>query len=157
MNRCIATMHSGERAEAWGAVNMPFLELYARRTGAVVHIDRTPAVINPDFPHITNEFMQLMIWKMELMRLLLGRYQRVLWIDADALVRPDCPDLFDLVPETHWAGVDAATVPSSVSSGLSGAAAEYADRSMSRYLSTSGCGPTGSTMLSGCRSPCAFP
>jgi hypothetical protein len=38
----------------------------------------------------------------------LGRHDRVLWLDADVLVRPDCPDLFALVPPTHWAALDQA-------------------------------------------------
>lgn len=37
---------------------------------------------------------------------LLDDYDRVLYLDADCLVRADCPNLFDLAPETHFAAHD---------------------------------------------------
>jgi lipopolysaccharide biosynthesis glycosyltransferase len=110
MDRCIATLRVGKLAESWATVNSPFLENYARRCGANLCIDQTPAHVPEAFPHIKNEFMQLMVYRLDMMRRLLERHRRVLLIDADMLVRPDCPDLFDLVPETHWAGVDEASL-----------------------------------------------
>lgn len=36
----------------------------------------------------------------------LGAYDRVLFLDGDLLVRPDCPNLFGLVPPGHYAAYD---------------------------------------------------
>ncbi len=33
-------------------------------------------------------------------------YDRILLLDADLVIRPDCPDLFDMVPEDHFAAYD---------------------------------------------------
>lgn len=108
MERCIFTQRWGVLAESWAQTNTPFLELYARRCKAHLHIDRTPPRVTSEHPHITNEFMQLMILRLKLMQDLLREHDRILLLDADTLVRPDCPNLFDLVPPTHWAGVDEA-------------------------------------------------
>lgn len=34
-----------------------------------------------------------------------GEYDRVVWLDGDAIVRHDCPSLFDLVPADEFGGV----------------------------------------------------
>jgi hypothetical protein len=35
---------------------------------------------------------------------LLAHYDRIVFLDADTIVRPDCPNLFSMVPESHFAG-----------------------------------------------------
>jgi lipopolysaccharide biosynthesis glycosyltransferase len=41
------------------------------------------------------------IWARLLMKDLLGDFDRILYLDADVAVRPDAPNLFERVPETH--------------------------------------------------------
>lgn len=38
-------------------------------------------------------------WAKFFIYVLLGKYDRVLYLDIDLIIRPDCPDLFALVPE----------------------------------------------------------
>jgi FkbM family methyltransferase len=88
-------MAIGDEGRALADVSFPFLEDYARRCRA-------------DFAAITEPTLPPELRMLEKLRLrdYLGPYDRVLWLDADVLARPDAPDLFGLVPPTHWASGD---------------------------------------------------
>lgn len=63
---------------------------YAARIGAdFVVIDR------PGIAKTTPHWEKFQIFD------LLEKYERILYLDADTIVREDCPDLFQLVPEDH--------------------------------------------------------
>ena len=79
----------GEFHAAIAELTIPTIKAYAERIGA-------------DFKCITEHKLAttFMIWERFLrMKDLLSEYDRVLSIDADAIVRWDCPSLFDIVPE----------------------------------------------------------
>ncbi len=101
--RCIITLAAGHDAGRMFNLADDFLCHYARRCRADLVVRRGPAPGPPVF----DPFASLMYLKLDLMREALATHDRALWLDADTLVRPDCPILFDLVPPTHWAGYEA--------------------------------------------------
>lgn len=63
-------------------------------------ISRYAAAIGADFLKIEGPYTDkasCLLGKLEIYDLL-NEYDRVLYVDGDVLVRPDCPDLFDIVP-----------------------------------------------------------
>ena len=85
--RCVVTLAAGQEGRELHAVTGPFLGRYARRLRADYRViaveDGGP------FP---------LVWKWAAANYL-KVYDRVFYVDADALVRPTCPDVFDVVPE----------------------------------------------------------
>jgi len=83
----IVTVVIGE-AEKWFRYTGPYMAEYAANIGAALRVVRESpyANIHPVWARweIGNAF---------------NDYDRVIYIDADAYVFPDCPSLFDLVPE----------------------------------------------------------
>src|SRR5437660_169826 len=87
MTRALVTLRLGDGCNAIARETGPFLEAYAAAVGAdLVCIDRSKG-LGPT-PHF--EKYQI--------RELLGDYDRVLYVDADVLIVPDSPDLFEIVP-----------------------------------------------------------
>jgi hypothetical protein len=69
------------------AISRPTIEAYAKKIGAeFVHIDKQ--LISQTSPH----FEKFQIYD------LLVKYERIIYIDADAIIRDDCPNLFEIVP-----------------------------------------------------------
>lgn len=94
MSLAVCSAAWGDHAEEIAALSFPGFKEYARRTGAeFVTLPPGPPGLPPVF------------WKNEV-RVVLERMDRVLWLDADCLVRPDCPDLFGLVPPDRFAAHD---------------------------------------------------
>lgn len=86
MANVVATMVFGDEfREEVASRTLPTVEAYAERVGA-------------EFAVIGNEQ-----WARELLELL-EQYERVFYLDADCLVRDDCPDVFELVPD-HCVGL----------------------------------------------------
>lgn len=87
----VATLVNDPSWAALAAVTLPTHRAYADRCGAefVVMDER-----HPDHPHYAK-------WAV---RDLFARYDRVLFLDADAIVRRDTPDLFALVEPDRLAG-----------------------------------------------------
>lgn len=67
---------------------------------------RCDAVFYPLMPPFGMTFSRLMQYKLEAMHGLLETYDRVLWVDADILIRADAPSLFSLVPPMLFAAAD---------------------------------------------------
>jgi hypothetical protein len=86
MKKAVVTICCGSFFERLAAITHPTLEAYARRLGADFIVWRDFA--GHSLPHYQ---------KLELGKLL-ARYDRVLYLDTDILVRDDTPDLFELVP-----------------------------------------------------------
>ena len=84
----IVTVVAGEKYERLWAKTRPSFEAYAQRIGAEL------LVIGPQ-PDIPSQHWA----KLSIYELLKKRFNRVAYIDADALIRDDCPSLFDVVPE----------------------------------------------------------
>jgi hypothetical protein len=87
MNRAIVTITCGDFYRQMAAITHPTIKAYADRLGAdfIVWDDYDGHTI----PHYK---------KLELGGLL-RRYERVLYIDTDILVRSDAPDIFAIVPD----------------------------------------------------------
>jgi len=88
MRKAIVTAAFGGEYEAMSARSFPTIEAYAGKIGA----DFVP-LGERRFPDRPPYFEKFQLFE------LLSRYDRVVWMDSDLLVRPDCPDLFGLVPE----------------------------------------------------------
>jgi hypothetical protein len=73
-------------------VTLPTIKAYAARICAHFFC-ATMVTVSPDKTHSPHHE------KFGLVRALEGDFDRVCYIDADCLVRNDCPDLFDVVPE----------------------------------------------------------
>lgn len=86
--RVIVTSAIGPKYEALWQVTGPTVEQYADRIGADLMVIK-------ENPHAATAH-----WvKFVLYELLHKRYKRAAWIDADVIIRPDTPDLFEEVPE----------------------------------------------------------
>lgn len=86
MKKAVVTIAIGERYTEIGKLTHPTLKAYADKIGAEFIVIDTPS----DYPH----------W--EKMRLydLLVKYNRIIFLDTDLIVRDDCPDLFEIIPES---------------------------------------------------------
>jgi Glycosyltransferase family 9 (heptosyltransferase) len=87
MKRAIVTIASGEYFQQMARLTHPTIRAYADRVGAdfLVWTD-TSAYKYPEYK------------KMEI-GALLNTYDRVLYLDTDVIIRPDAPDIFNVVPE----------------------------------------------------------
>lgn len=95
MSNLVLTMVSPGQLDASAMANetVTLQTLYASRCGAQ---HRCEVLNEPDFS-------LLMLEKMRVIREAMREHRRVLWLDVDVLVRPDAPDVFRLVPPTHYA------------------------------------------------------
>ncbi len=86
MKTAIVTIAIGSRYQELAKLTHPTLKAYADKIGAdFVVIDK-----QSNTPH----------WEKFQLYDLLVKYQRIIYLDTDLIVREDCPNLFDLVPET---------------------------------------------------------
>ncbi len=86
----VLTIAIGEAYQRLAKITHPTLKAYAERLGADFRCIRQPKLATTT-PHW--EKFQVAHW--------LERYERVLYLDTDLLVRDDTPDLFALVPPTQ--------------------------------------------------------
>jgi lipopolysaccharide biosynthesis glycosyltransferase len=85
--RAIVTLAIGEQAKAMVDIGRPFLEYYANKVEAdIIVIDEE--VFSTQFPHME---------KFQIAKIL-DNYDRVLYLDADTIINPECPDIFNIVP-----------------------------------------------------------
>jgi len=83
---CILTLAIGEPYDKLADLTHPSIKAYAKKIGAdFVCADKTTCTS----PH-WEKFNQIY--------LLLNKYERILYIDTDIIIRDDCPNLFDIVP-----------------------------------------------------------
>lgn len=83
-------------------MTLPYMREYARKcqSAFILPEENTPKV--EGFSH--RACMNL--YRIDLIRKCLETYERVLWLDADVLIRPDSPSLFSLVPADCFAAHD---------------------------------------------------
>ena len=93
----ICTMAVGDFYRQLAEITFPFLKYHADKIGADCKIidDLGPYTDCPWFG-------KFKIYDF------LADYDRVMFVDVDAIVRPDCPDLFEIVPEDHYGACDEA-------------------------------------------------
>jgi glycosyl transferase family 8/glycosyl transferase family 9 (putative heptosyltransferase) len=86
--RAIITLSIGEHYQKIAQITHPTLKRYADKIGAdfVVISERK---ISQTTPH----------WEKFQILDFLNKYDRILYLDTDILIRKNCPDLFDIVPE----------------------------------------------------------
>lgn len=84
--RVVVTCGVGDLGREWLSVTGPVMERYAARVGA-------------DFDAITGGGNGYPLWDKFKAADYLDRYDRVLFLDADVVLAPDTPDVFDIVPE----------------------------------------------------------
>jgi lipopolysaccharide biosynthesis glycosyltransferase len=87
----VVTLCIGKLYEEISLVTHPFMRSYAEKIGADFQVI-TIAETKTDIEYY--EKFQLYSY--------LERYERVIFLDTDLLVSPQCPDLFSVVPETHF-------------------------------------------------------
>jgi hypothetical protein len=91
MRKLVLTLAVGDAHKRMGEVTHPTHKAYAKRIGAEFAV--ISEVKNGWRPH----------WgKCAIYDLLGGEWDRIIYIDTDAIVRPDCPDLFEVVPEENF-------------------------------------------------------
>lgn len=88
---CVATIATGERGRQMLEISRPSLQQYAERVGADYHELTSDRPAIPVYP----------VWDKFRVEKLFDFYDRIVYIDADVIVRPTAPDLFALVPDTH--------------------------------------------------------
>lgn len=83
----VLTMAIGDFHKEMAALTVPFIGDYASKIGA-------------DFDCITSQKISKStpFWEKFAISDYLDRYDRVLFLDSDILIRKDCPNLFDFVP-----------------------------------------------------------
>lgn len=82
----VVTITSGEFYTKMAKISHPTLEAYAKKIGAEF------VVLEGLGEHTIPHYRKLD------MRALLEKYERIIYVDTDILVRPDTPNLFDIVP-----------------------------------------------------------
>ena len=93
MKKIILTMLAG-KYQMLKPLVFPLLQHYSKKCKADLYC--IEEYTNQDVPHME---------KFEIFGLL-SKYDRLLYIDGDMLVRPDCPNLFSLVPNNYFAAYD---------------------------------------------------
>ena len=90
MPRAVVTVTIGEEYEKLGTISHASLRAYAERIDAeFVVLDKQR--VSKTTPH----------WEKLQLHDLLRKYERIVYLDTDLLVRDDCPNLFELVPPTY--------------------------------------------------------
>lgn len=89
MKTAIVTITTGAKYNALAEVTHPTILTYALKIGAEFIVWRDTS------KHQIPAYQKLEIGG------LLEKYDRVAYIDTDIIIRPDAPNIFDIVPETH--------------------------------------------------------
>jgi lipopolysaccharide biosynthesis glycosyltransferase len=88
----------------WVRLTEPSVERYAERFGLeVVHLEERN--LNLEVLRWRRRHRNLHLEKFQLYDLL-ETYERILYLDADILIHPEAPNVFDLVPETALGAVN---------------------------------------------------
>lgn len=88
MKKAVAVFCYGEKFTQIGQLTLPSIKAYAQKIGAeFVLLDENL------YPH--SKYVKFHVSK------LLNKYHRIAMIDADIIIRPDCPDIFEVVPENE--------------------------------------------------------
>lgn len=99
MRTAIVTVAIGDECWRTARLTQPTVRAFASRIGAeyICLEKRQVAKTHP-------------AWERFRMYDLLDTYERILYLDSDALVRSDCPNLFELVPDTAFGAFEESSV-----------------------------------------------
>jgi len=89
--KAIVTLSIGEKAQEMSKLTHPTFKKYAKKINADFIVIDKPK-IKKDFVHF--EKYQLYY--------LLEKYDRIIFFDSDIIIAPECPDLFEVVPEDKF-------------------------------------------------------
>lgn len=98
----VVTLASGEMFKKIHAVTKPSQLAYARRIGAA-YVTMGGDTQGWD-PAIPDQWMKMKLFQE------LENYDRIIFLDADIIVHPECPDLIRIVPPTHLGAYNEGTV-----------------------------------------------
>ena len=116
MNNAVVTIAIGDAYRRIAEMTHPSLRDYAKKIGAeFVVIDSTK--VSKTSPH----YEKFQIYD------LLNKYHRIAYIDTDAIVRPDCPSLFDVVKPSEFGAFDEGAVMDR-SDAMSSVCEEYGEK-----------------------------
>lgn len=95
MKKAIVTVNIGVDVNSWAEFSHPSFKTYAQKIGAdFIIFDRQK------FPNRHPVYE-----KFQIRDLVDNGYQRIMYIDTDAFIKPDCPDIFKIVPYEKIGGV----------------------------------------------------
>jgi hypothetical protein len=86
----VLTIAIGENYERMSKLTHPILKQYADKIGAEFLVINEKNIAETT-PH----------WEKFQIKELLDKYDRIIYFDTDIIIRPDCPSLFDIVPENQ--------------------------------------------------------
>jgi lipopolysaccharide biosynthesis glycosyltransferase len=95
MKTLVLTIAIGEYYQKMGEITHPLMRAYAKRIGADFEVIMKQK-ISQTTPH----------WEKFQIHDFLNRYDRILFLDTDIIVRSDCPNLFEMVPENAMGAFD---------------------------------------------------
>ena len=87
----VLTVVVGEKYHRISKFTLPSIIEYSKKIGAECIVLSEEHIKGEESPH----WLKFRIYEY------LKKYNRVLFLDADLIVRPDTPNLFDVVPETE--------------------------------------------------------
>jgi hypothetical protein len=87
-NKLVLTIAVGETYEKMAKLTHPSFQKYAEKIGA-------------DFLSINKNTSSTPHWEKFQIYDLLNKYEKILYVDTDILIRSDCPDLFKIVPDNQ--------------------------------------------------------
>ena len=91
MKTAVVTVTIGVKFEEMSKLTHPSIKIYADKIGAEFIVLNKQSQLSPT-PHF--EKFQLYY--------LLNKYDRIIYLDTDLILRKDCPNLFDIVPESKF-------------------------------------------------------
>lgn len=92
-NKYLIVTRADENISEMTDITHPIIKKYAERVGADFYVLNKPSPC-PDGKHRHH-------YRIFECKELLDKYDRILNLDSDILILPDCPDIFKLVPEDH--------------------------------------------------------
>lgn len=93
MKKAVLTISTGKQFKEMAEVTHPTLKAYADKCGADFIV----------WDQMDPKFLHAGFMKYNISKLFDAGYDRVLYLDTDILIRDDCPDLFEKVPEGSFA------------------------------------------------------
>lgn len=92
MKKALVTMCFGEGFKRMSELTHPTIKAYADKVSADFIVIDKKKISNKYFHYEKFQLFDI-----------LAQYHRVLFMDSDLIIRPDCPNLFDIVPEHQLA------------------------------------------------------
>jgi len=91
MENRLITVRADKNIKDMTDISFPFIEAYAKKCNAEI------LVLDTDIPNLHRHYRILQLKDLFLY------YDRILNLDADILIRHDCPDIFCMIPEIYVA------------------------------------------------------